>query len=120
MSTPIRKIRAHAQTIPRTAPKPTTILVTICHNATVSVEAVMRRIMTNGISGGVKLVIVATSPLGCSESIGHSARGIIRMIIIGPMSDWASRNSVTALPTAAMIDAIIKYAIVKYAMRYIR
>ena len=108
MSTPIRKMRAHPQIMPSTAPKPITMLKMICQAAMVSVEAVILNIITNGMSGGVKLDTVAIIPFGCSDRTGHRASGMIKMIMIGPMRDCASRNSVTALPTAAIIDAIIK------------
>ena len=82
MSTPILKIRAHIQIMAKTETRPMTIETTICHNATGSVEAVTLKIMTNGRRGGVKLVMVASRPLGCSASIGQSARGIIKISII--------------------------------------
>ena len=84
-----------------------------CHKGTISVDAVTRIIIVKGKSGGVKLEMIATSPLGCSEMIGQRPNGTIRMSITGPNKDWASLNSLTALPTAAIIVATIKYARIK-------
>ena len=52
-------------------------------------------------------------PLGFSPIGIHRSIGTINTSITGPMSDCASRRSLTALPTAAIRAAIVKYAIRK-------
>ena len=73
-------------------------------------SAARRRIMANGAARGMKLHQVAMRPLGASMITGHSIKGTMRIIIIGVTSVLASRISLTALPTAAIIEAIMKYA----------
>ena len=105
---PILKILAHIQTIANTEAIPIPIERMICHIGTISVDAVTLIIMVKGSSGGVKLEMTATRPLGCSEMIGQRANGLNKRSITGPKRDCASLNSLTALPIAAIMVATIK------------
>ena len=106
-------MRAATHSIPNAQPNPHAIESSVCQSAIGSVDAVTRKIMTNGIAGGTKLAMVASMPFGFSIIGIHSMIGITSTSITGPTSDCASRRSLTALPTAAIIDATMKYAITK-------
>ena len=107
MSTPTRKIFPDIQIIAIIQEYPVTIVVSTCQKGTGSVAVVTRRIMTNGIKGGMKLAMVASTPLGSFMIGNHSSKGIIRTSMAGAMSDWASRNSLTALPTPATLPLVL-------------
>ena len=67
--------------------------------------------MTKLLSGGMKLSrTTASIELGSRLSGSHRIQGTIRTIMIGIISDCASRISLTADPTAAMSDAKVKNA----------
>ena len=86
MSKPILKMRALIQIMPTTDANPMTIDNKICHSITGSVDEVTRRIMTNGMSGGVKLVTIASMPFGFSAMGNQSINGMNNIIMTGPSS----------------------------------
>ena len=72
-----------------------------------------RRIITNGLTGGIRLATVASVPLG-SRLIGcHSIIGNTMVSITGVSSACASRSSFTAAPMAAISAAMVMKAIRK-------
>ncbi len=66
--------------------------------------------MTKLLTGGTNDRTTASIELGSRLSGSHSIRGTIRTIMIGIISDCASRISLTAAPTAAISDANVKKA----------
>jgi len=103
--------------MPKAQAKPHTIEAIVCHTGMGSVAAVSRRIITKGVAGGMNPAMVASMPFGfCTMGI-HSMSGTTSTIITGPTSDCASRRSLTALPTADIIAATMKYAMMKKTPR---
>ena len=108
MRTPTRKILEAVHTKPNTLSRPMIAPRVVCQVGMGSVDAASRMIIANGCIGGRNEQTTATVPFGFSLIGIHSKNGIIKMIITGPIRVWASRKSLTALPTAAMIEAIVK------------
>src|SRR5690606_12489606 len=106
MSTPTRKTFEANHTMPTRHTPPHTIESRICQTGG-GVSVAMRSTMRNGITGGMKLKIVAIMPFGSCVIGIHSIIGKMRTSITGVSSEFASRMSVTALPTAAMSEAIM-------------
>ena len=72
-----------------------------CHVG-MSSSATWRRIIANGLIGGMKLQTVATMPLGdCVIGI-YNIHGTIKCIITSVTNIFAARIPLTPLPTAPM------------------
>ncbi len=78
-----------------------------------SVEAT-RMIMMNGEIGGMNPETVASIELGARITGMKKMYGSIIIMITGVISDCASRRSLTAEPIAAIREANMKYARMKY------